>query len=195
MNTSPLPESHPMTPFHPQQAQLLMLGSFPPPKARWSIDFYYPNFQNDMWRILGDVFFSDKEYFIVPETRCFDKDKIILFCKDKGIALFDTASVVRRLNANASDKFLEIVEPTDIIALLKHIPLCRNIVVTGQKAADTLTSTLHCDTLAVGDSVSLTIPDRELTVWRMPSSSRAYPLSFDRKADAYRNLFRQIGML
>ncbi len=57
-------ETHPLEPFLPSAAKLLMLGSFPPPVNRWSMDFYYPNFQNDMWRIMGLIFFSDKEYFI-----------------------------------------------------------------------------------------------------------------------------------
>ncbi len=196
MNTFYQPETHPLSPFVPQKAQLLMLGSFPPPKARWSIDFYYPNFQNDMWRIMGEVFLGDKNCFIVPETHRFDKSRIVSFCHEKGIALFDTATIVRRLHGDASDKFLEIVEATDIIAILGHIPLCKNIVVTGQKAADTLAETLQCNAPAVGEKVQLALPDRrDLTIWRMPSSSRAYPLSFDKKAAAYQKMFHQIGMV
>ncbi|MBQ5974199.1 MAG: hypothetical protein IJL48_00680 [Bacteroidales bacterium] len=36
-------EHHPLHPFLPPQARLLMLGSFPPPRARWCMDFFYPN--------------------------------------------------------------------------------------------------------------------------------------------------------
>ena len=46
-------EKHPLGFFLPENTQLLMLGSFPPPQQRWSMNFYYPNIQNDMWRILG----------------------------------------------------------------------------------------------------------------------------------------------
>ena len=42
---------HPLEPFVPDGARVLLLGSFPPPHARWSMEFFYPNFQNDMWRI------------------------------------------------------------------------------------------------------------------------------------------------
>ena len=42
-------EEHPLEPFLPANAVLLMLGSFPPQKKRWSMDFFYPNLQNDMW--------------------------------------------------------------------------------------------------------------------------------------------------
>ncbi|EPQ1350886.1 uracil-DNA glycosylase family protein, partial [Acinetobacter baumannii] len=49
-------ETHPLQPFLPENARLLMLGSFPPPRNKWKMDFYYPNFQNDMWRIFGLIF-------------------------------------------------------------------------------------------------------------------------------------------
>jgi G:T/U-mismatch repair DNA glycosylase len=66
-NTTPvqnLPiESHPLEPFLPRNAKILMLGSFPPPKARWSMEWFYPNWINDMWRIMGHIFFNDKNHF------------------------------------------------------------------------------------------------------------------------------------
>ena len=129
-------EEHPLEPFLPANAVLLMLGSFPPQKKRWSMDFFYPNLQNDMWRIVGLIFFQDKEHFLNPEKKVFDKDRIIEFLNDKGIALYDTASAIRRLQDNASDKFLEVIEQTDISLLLKQIPMCKAIVTTGQKATD-----------------------------------------------------------
>lgn len=48
---------HPLPPFTPPNACVMMLGSFPPPPERWAMPFYYPNYNNDMWRILGLVFF------------------------------------------------------------------------------------------------------------------------------------------
>ena len=57
-------ELHPLGFFLPENTRLLMLGSFPPPKARWSMDFYYPNIQNDMWRILGLIFYGNKDAFL-----------------------------------------------------------------------------------------------------------------------------------
>lgn len=66
--------------------------------------------------------FSDKDHFLHPDKKSFDKERIIEFLNEKGIALYDTASAVRRLQDNASDKFLEIIEPTDIDLLLKQLP-------------------------------------------------------------------------
>lgn len=83
-------EQHPLGFFLPCHTAVMMLGSFPPPKERWSMDFYYPNFQNDMWRILGIVFYGDKDYFVVPSRRCFNVEKVKAFCSEKGIGLGDT---------------------------------------------------------------------------------------------------------
>ncbi|MBR2628099.1 MAG: uracil-DNA glycosylase family protein, partial [Alistipes sp.] len=82
-------ETHPLKPFLPDGARLLMLGSFPPKRERWSMDFFYPNYQNDMWRIMGHIFFDDKHIFEIREERKFDKDSIVKFCIDRGIAIFD----------------------------------------------------------------------------------------------------------
>lgn len=188
-------EEHPLEPFLPANAVLLMLGSFPPQKKRWSIDFFYPNLQNDMWRIVGLIFFQDKEHFLNPEKKVFDKDRIIEFLNDKGIALYDTASAIRRLQDNASDKFLEVIEQTDISLLLKQIPMCKAIVTTGQKATDIIREQIEVKEPTVGTSEPFEFGDKAMKLYRMPSSSRAYPLALEKKAAAYRVMFNELGLL
>ncbi|WP_196031764.1 uracil-DNA glycosylase family protein [Phocaeicola massiliensis] len=188
-------EEHPLEPFLPANAVLLMLGSFPPQKKRWSMDFFYPNLQNDMWRIVGLIFFQDKEHFLNPEKKVFDKDRIIEFLNDKGIALYDTASAIRRLQDNASDKFLEVIEQTDISLLLKQIPMCKAIVTTGQKATDIIREQIEIKEPTVGTSEPFEFGDKDMKLYRMPSSSRAYPLALEKKAAAYRVMFNELGLL
>lgn len=215
-------EKHPLEPFLPQRAKVLMLGSFPPSRKRWSMDFFYPNWINDMWRIMGHVFYGDREHFVwkYPEdgkaVRKFDRERIADFCTEKGIALYDTASEVRRLKDNASDKFLEVVQATDIKALLDRIPECGAIVTTGQKATEVICEVFGCEMPAVGnwtecsfDSIGHPEPlnpgesrvfsqarcTRSLRFWRMPSSSRAYPLPLEKKAEHYRLMFVTEGII
>lgn len=211
MPATPQIERHPLKPFLPANAQLLMLGSFPPPKERWCMDFFYPNPQNDMWRIMGHIFYGDKTHFEeqgdlmkVPRDqvqstkagrKVFNREEIASFCETKCIAIFDTAQAVIRLQGNAADEHLEIVEPTDIAALLQPIPLCHDICCTGGKAAQTLAETLHCVLPKVGEYIETSFGGRTIRFWRMPSSSRAYPLSLDKKAAAYRQMFETIGLL
>ena len=188
-------EYHPLRPFLPENAKVLFLGSFPPQRKRWCMDFYYPNFINDHWRIEGQLFFGDKNHFVDLENKRFKIDEIISFCQEKGLAFFDTSTAVRRLKDNASDKFLEVVEPTDIRSLLQHLPHLRAIVTTGEKATETICASLGIpDIPKVNSSVpiprtsALSLHTSALSLWRLPSSSRAYPLSFDKKVEAYRRI-------
>lgn len=188
-------ENHPLEPFLPANARLLMLGSFPPQKKRWSMDFYYPNLNNDMWRIVGLLFFNNKDYFLNETRKAFCRERIISFLNDKRIALFDTASAIRRLQDNASDKFLEVVQSTDISRLLGHLPECKAIVTTGQKATDTLRAQFEVEEPKVGDFSEFVFDGRPMRLYRMPSSSRAYPLALDKKAAAYRTMYQDLQML
>ena len=194
MDTKPI-EDHPLEPFLPTNTQLLMLGSFPPQKKRWSMDFYYPNLNNDMWRIMGVLFYDDKTHFLNDDGKSFCKERVVEFLKGKGIALFDTATSIRRLQDNASDKFLEIVVPTDIASMLQSLPQCKAIVTTGQKATDTLRQQFAVDEPKVGDYAEFVFEGRAIRLYRMPSSSRAYPLALDKKAAFYRILFQDLQIL
>nr|WP_278706484.1 uracil-DNA glycosylase family protein [Bacteroides intestinalis] len=188
-------ERHPLEPFLPANARLLMLGSFPPQKKRWSMEFYYPNWNNDMWRIVGLLFFNDKNHFLNETAKAFDKDRIIPFLQEKGIALFDTATAIRRLQDNASDKFLEVVEPTDIEDMLRRLPECKAIVTTGEKATETLCEQFSLEKPKVGDFTEFVFDGKPMRLYRMPSSSRAYPLALEKKAAAYRIMYQDLQML
>lgn len=181
-------EQHPLQPFLPKKATVLFLGSFPPPRKRWSMEFFYPNIQNDMWRIWGLIFFNNPNYFVLPSVKKFDYQKIVDFCNLYGLAFYDTASAVKRLQENASDKYLEVVQPTDIEALLSQIPCCQAIVTTGEKATDVIVSAYNCAKPKVGTSEKIQIGKQWFDFYRMPSSSRAYPLALDKKAESYRLL-------
>lgn len=159
------------------------------------MDFFYPNLQNDMWWIFGYIFFKDKNHFLSPDKKSFCKEKLVSFLYEKGIALYDTATTVRRLQDNASDKFLEVIEPTDIRLLLKQLPQCRSIVTTGQKATDILRSQIDVPEPPVGHKSPFLFEDRDLYLYRMPSSSRAYPLPLENKSETYRLMFNDLGML
>ena len=190
-------EYHPLLPFLPENAKVLFLGSFPPQRKRWCMDFYYPNFINDHWRIEGQIFFGNRLHFVDEKAKHFKIEEIVQFCQKKGIAFYDTSTAIRRLKDNASDKFLEVVEATDIIGLLQQLPHCRAIVTTGEKATDTICTSLH---IAQAPKVNTYVPipntynqdGTQLVLYRLPSSSRAYPLAFGKKVEAYQHMFEQM---
>lgn len=89
-------ELHPLEPFLPVGARLLMLGSFPPQRVRWSMDFL-PELAERYVAYRRTGIFRDKGYFLTPDAKRFDKERIVRFCEEKGLALYDTAEEIIRL--------------------------------------------------------------------------------------------------
>lgn len=188
----PAVERHPWAPFIPAEARILFLGTFPPKPMRWSMPFYYPNKINDFWRVMGIIFFDgDRDALWDNELKRFDLDAIKAFLTREGIAMWDTAMAVRRLKDNASDKFLEIVEPIDLAALLDAHPTISTVVTTGEKATGVIAAQAGVEIPSIGQPVETEVGGHRFTLWRMPSTSRAYPLSLEKKAAAYRAVFNR----
>ena len=185
-------ERHPLEPFLPKGTRLLMLGSFPPARKRWAMEFFYPNFTNDMWRIFGLCFFDDKLYFVDEPAKTYRREAIEQLLREKKIGIYDTATTVRRLAGTAADKDLEVIEPTDLDALLGRIPACKAVVTTGEKATDVFCTHFGIKAPKVGQYVSFFYGQRSIRLYRMPSSSRAYPMKVERKAEFYKPMFEDI---
>lgn len=185
-------ERHPWPPFIPQGAKVLMLGTFPPGNHRWSMDFYYPNRTNDFWKICGLLFLGNADALYNKQEKRFDVTAIKRLMTERKIALNDTARAVRRLKGNASDKFLEIVEPIPLFELLNEMPDCHTVATTGEKAAGVIAELTGTTIPKMGTMIS---GDNDLEIWRMPSTSRAYPLPLALKAEHYAKMFRHLGIL
>lgn len=185
-------ETHPWAPFMPPGSKVLVMGTFPPGPHRWSMDFYYPNRTNDFWFMMGLIFYGDKDALYDRAARSFRLDMIKALLSEKGIALNDTARKVRRLKGNASDKYLEILEPVPLYELLAQMPECHTVATTGEKAAGVVASITGTELPRMGEHVSSA---DGLDIWRMPSTSRAYPLPLAEKAAYYRRLFEAADVL
>ncbi len=195
-------ESHPWQPFIPDGAKVLIMGTFPPQAKRWSMDFYYPNRTNDFWKICGLLFLGDKDALLSDDRKTYDIDKIHSLMTEKRIALNDTVRKARRLKGNASDKFLEVIEPVPLFGLLSEMPGCHAVATTGEKAAGIVAALTGTDIPRMGEMTLAAVPPPDasespgqLEIWRMPSTSRAYPLAVERKAEYYATLFRHLGIL
>ena len=188
-NEQPSIERHPWPPFIPPCARYLFLGTFPPQEHRWSMPFFYPNRTNDFWRIMGIIFMGNRDALWNKEHGRFDLEAIRSLLNREGIALWDTAMAVRRLKGNASDKYLEIVEPISLAGLLDQYPTISQVITTGEKATSVIAHQAGIDVPSIGEPVACTVGNHHITLWRMPSSSRAYPLSLEKKAEAYKRIF------
>ncbi len=181
-------EHHPWEPFLPENTRILFLGSFPPARKRWCMDFFYPNYTNDFWRIFGICLYGDKMRFVDEANKTFRFKEILNELEQHGVGLYDTAIEVIRTKQTASDKDLEVVTPTDLSALLRRVPQCNVVVTTGQKATDLFTAHFSIPQPKVGDFVEFDFEGRPIRLYRMPSSSRAYPMKVEKKAEYYENL-------
>ena len=185
-------ESHPFTPFLPQGARILMLGTFPPAEKRWAMRFYYPNFTNDMWRIVGLHFFGDKQHFVDNQHKGYRQADLEAFLTEKGIALYDTCTRIVRTKNTASDKDLEVVEQTDIAHMLRQLPSCTTIATAGTLATALCAGQFGIEPPKVGAYTAFSFESRPMRLYRMPSSSRAYPMAIEKKAEYYRAIFEQL---
>lgn len=193
-------ETHPLSPFIVEDARILMCGTFPPARDKWSMDFFYPNFINDMWRIFGIVFKSNKDYYVDIKNKTFKLDKIKDTLTEHRIAVSDTAFEIRRLKGNASDKFLEIITPVNLKQIMRSLKDCQYIVTTGEKAASVIASITDSELPDIGNFTEsdFMIEENEIRKirhYRMPSSSRAYPMKLEKKATIYYEVFQQIGII
>ena len=172
-----------------------MLGTFPPAEKRWAMRFYYPNFTNDMWRIFGLCFYADKQHFVREEQKTYDLDAIVAFLREHRIALFDTCTRIVRTKNTASDKDLEVVEETNLRAMLNGLPQCEAVVTAGQLATTIACRQFGISEPKVGQYTPFSLGERSLRLYRMPSSSRAYPMRVEQKAEFYQTVFDFISKI
>jgi G:T/U-mismatch repair DNA glycosylase len=85
-----------------------------------------------------------------------------------------------------------VVEQTDIQAMLHRIPQCKTIVTAGQLATTLCARQLQVEEPKVGDFVAVDFEGRLLQFYRMPSSSRAYPMAIEKKAAFYQKVFNTL---
>lgn len=113
---------HPFGPFVPQNARILILGSFPSVKSREQM-FFYGHPQNRFWRVLAEVLSVS-----APET--IDEKKELL--QDVGVALWDVigSCTIR----GSSDASITNVVPNDLGPILRSHAI-EKIFVNGKTAA------------------------------------------------------------
>ena len=190
-------ELRPFPPFLPANATVMMMGTFPPAPEKRTMEFHYPNFQNDMWRVYGLVFFGDAMHFQRAGEKAFDAEKIKAFLTERGIASCPGVRRAIRTHGNASDAYLKVVETVELPEILEKIPQCRRICTTGGKATEILLSLLETEVRAkdfkTGETIAARCGERDILVTRLPSTSRAYPMKLEAKAEVYRKFFVEAG--
>lgn len=121
-------ESHPWEPYIPEKANKLILGTFPTSERnRGSYEFFYPNPNNEFWKILFAVAgqnLADYSKKDPVEIRKQVMKKLQLGIADMGKTIF-------RQRGNSSDVNLFPIEFTDVFQLLDKHKKITTIIVGG----------------------------------------------------------------
>ena len=144
---------------------------------------------------MGICFFGNKNYFVKPGEKTWRLEELKSFLAEKGIAIFDTCLKIRRTKGTASDKDLEVVQQADIDGMLRYLTDCRAVLAAGQLATSIFTEHFNISNakkMKMGSYVEFPFENRILRLYREPSSSRAYPMKVEKKAEYYDKMFREI---
>jgi TDG/mug DNA glycosylase family protein len=154
---------HCFPPVADARTRLLLLGSLPGEQSL-ARGHYYANPRNQFWRLIGAVI--GRELEPLPYR---DRLDALL---EAGVGLWDTiGSATRR---GSLDGAIRDESANDLAELAATLPALRAVAFNGGKSA------------ALG--MKLLAGDRRLTLVALPSSSPAYTLPFEAKAEEWLKL-------
>src|SRR4029078_5825725 len=107
-------ETHPFKFYSPPNANILIVGTFPPTKKNWSYEFFYPNRQNLFWKIMANI--AGKELRHLSGIEAVEEIKEILNFLNG--ALTDMGLKVSRSRDSSLDEHLVAIEFMDILEIL-----------------------------------------------------------------------------
>lgn len=147
-------------PVYTEKSRILILGSSP---GKISLDAgqYYANPHNAFWHIMFEI---------LGEEYADDYAVRLDMIKSHELALWDMAAVCER--DGSSDSTIRDVTPNDIKSLLRSMPLCGRIL---------------CNGAAAYKLAEKELPDTDIPVLRMPSTSPAYAsMPYEKKLALWR---------
>lgn len=189
---------HPWDPVWREDARVLVLGTFP---SVGSVKGggYYGNPLNDFWRLMADAlktpwlahFYDDPgmpdRYWQIGEDPVKATWAVRYTClRMNGIALWDVVKSCTRAGPS-SDGNLRDVRANDVGGLAAKLPDLELVAFTGQKAASLfLAHVMEADQRRYHPDLWDTPLGRTVTVWALPSPSRAHTRPYAEKLQAYR---------
>lgn len=119
----------------------LVVGTFPTTNKRMAFNFFYPNSNNNFWRVMDKVFpnskvkmnlvVSAKDDEIMKEKNKVDR---INFCKENKIAITDIIESCLRLDDNSKDEQLLVHRYNPIVNILKEHPTIEKVILTAKSS-------------------------------------------------------------
>lgn len=137
----PQREALPWPEYIPQNADKLILGTFPTKKENRDFEFFYPNNNNKFWRVLARIAnFNLTPIEKTAEGRILAVEERKQILDKLKLAITDIGAVVLRQNNSSLDSNLFPVEFTDIFSIIEANPQIRTIILTSSSSGNSVLS-------------------------------------------------------
>lgn len=121
-------EEHPFETFVPENAEVLIIGTFPTHNNNHRFNFFYSGKDNSFWSIIEQVFKLSFQHDI--GNKAVEERKA--FLKSKGIGITDMHEKCYRKNGYSTDENLFPIILKDIFAILDEHASIKRIVLTSR---------------------------------------------------------------
>lgn len=188
-------ETHPWQPYIPKNADRLILGTFPTVEGnRGAYEFFYPNPNNDFWRVLFDV--AGKKLDDYKQNDPLEIRKQLL--ESLNLAISDIGKKILRQKDNSKDDNLFPIEYADIFSLLEIHHTIKKIILTSSSGGNSVLSWFHHYCILNGHNfvipkgklprqTKLLFKTREINIEIISSPSRLSRIKGDKLVEMYRN--------
>jgi hypoxanthine-DNA glycosylase len=153
------PEPLPFDTYIPENADKLILGTFPTKESLRKYNFFYPNPANKFWRILAGLIGTELE-FVKGDEAVHERKKIL----DKlNLAISDMGHTIYRQNESSIDANIFPVEFTNVFQIIDDNPRIQTIIITSSTKGTSVLSWFlaYCQL----NNVQVTVPSKPLVPW------------------------------
>lgn len=120
-------EKLPWPSYIPDQADKLILGTFPTDRKKRSFQFFYPNLNNPMWKVLAHLANHTLRHFDDSENTVKERKEILDTLK---LAMSDIGKRIMRQSDSSNDSALFPLEYTDVFHILEQNIGIKKIIIT-----------------------------------------------------------------
>lgn len=192
-------ETHPWEPFIPKNINKLILGTFPTAEInRGAYDFFYPNPNNDFWRLIFEVAGKKLDDYKKDEPIVIRKQIL----EDLKLGIGDIGKKILRQKESSKDDNLFPIEFTDIFSIIAAHLTIKKIIITSSSGGNSVLSWFH--QYCVLNNINFKIPNGKLPIKTtllfnnhqikieiISSPSRLSPIKGVKLFEMYRNAILQ----
>jgi G:T/U-mismatch repair DNA glycosylase len=124
-------ETHPWKWYVPPNSQILIIGTFPPVKEKWSYHFFYPNKLNLFWPIMSRM--ANRPLIYISGEAAVDERKQIL--ESLKVAITDMGFEIERRDNSSRDENLTPIQYMNIFKILRENVSINKIIFTSSSGA------------------------------------------------------------